>query len=181
MLAVTDGEASNPAGRSGPPTSAARRVAETHAALAALGVDRAGAPARPAGRRRGGLRTAGAEALAGLGLGPGDWLLGPWAHDGHPDHEATGRACARRPPRPEPCCWLPGLGLARRAARRRRLPLDRARAVDLPADVAGRARSARSAASSRRSRPLGPLPEDAPVLPPAVLERFLRPYEVVFA
>ena len=33
------------------------------------------------------------DALARL-LRPGDLAITPWRHDGHPDHDATGRACA---------------------------------------------------------------------------------------
>ena len=62
---------------------------------------------------------------------------------------------------------------------------------DAPGAVAPGARSSRSRprhakaraidAFDTQVRPIGPDPADAAILPPHVLDRFLRPYEVVFA
>jgi hypothetical protein len=59
------------------------------------------------------------------------------------------------------------------------LPWDNALRLDLPAQV----RVAKAAAVAEfvtQVAPLGPLREDAPVLPPYVLARFARSCEVVF-
>ena len=61
-----------------------------------------------------------------------------------------------------------------------RVPWDHAVAVSLPPAV--RASKARAIAEFRTQiRPLGPDPADRPVLPPQVLERFTRPWEVLFS
>ena len=95
IVAVTDGEASHP----GSPTWTAERLlsvrpAETLAALAVLGLDavpvtRLHLPDGGVAAREQNL----AQALAGL-IAADDMVLTTWRHDGHPDHEATARACA---------------------------------------------------------------------------------------
>ncbi|GAA3953659.1 hypothetical protein Aau02nite_74900 [Amorphoplanes auranticolor] len=60
------------------------------------------------------------------------------------------------------------------------MPWDRARRIDLP----GAARQAKEAAIQAfpsQIADLGPDPADAAILPPHVLARFRRPFEVVFA
>lgn len=192
VLSVTDGEASHPGGSVPPEDLARLRAAETDAALAVLGL---GGPARPGRsgpsargpvRQRmqlpdGGRDALGPPVLDALRLDPGTWLLAPWEGDGHPDHEAVGQACA---------------AAARRDGARLlaypvwawhwaepgdpRVPWERAVRVDLPAGV--QARKARAVEEfGTQIRPLGPAPADAPVLPPYVLERFSRPWEVIFA
>jgi LmbE family N-acetylglucosaminyl deacetylase len=94
IVAVTDGEASHPGSAT---WTRARlqevRPDETMAALAALGLDevpvtRLELPDGSVASREPDL----ARALAAL-ITPGDLLLTTWRHDGHPDHEATARAC----------------------------------------------------------------------------------------
>ncbi len=95
IVAVTDGEASHP----GSDTWTRARLQtvrpdETMAALAVLGLDavpvtRLELPDGGVAPREHDL----AQALAAL-IAPGDLLLTTWRHDGHPDHEATARACA---------------------------------------------------------------------------------------
>lgn len=176
VVAVTDGEASNPGGSVPPAELAAVRRTETDAALAHLGVGRV---------TRLGLPDGGAGTLedpvAALELDPGDLLLGPWTGDGHPDHEAVGRGCVRAAARTgarlvEYPVWAWHWGTPGDP----RIPWSRARRVDLPA--AGRSAKARAIGEFRSQvAPLGPLPADAPVLSAAVLARFARPYEVLFA
>lgn len=122
------------------------------------------------------------EALAEL-LAPrvagAAWCLAPWRGDGHPDHEAAGRAAATAAeranvPLAEYPVWawhwaVPGDG---------RLPWDRARRVDLPDEV-GAAKAAAIAEFASQLEPAGAPGADA-VLPAAVVERFHRPFEVVF-
>lgn len=178
VVAVTDGEASNPGGSVPPAELAVRRVAETDAALAALGVpavvDRLGLP-------DGGAAALEAPVLDALALAPGSWLLAPWEHDGHPDHEAVGRACRRAADR-DGARLLAYPVWAWHWARPDdpRLPWSRAARVDLPAEVRRAKRHAVDAFETQ-VRAAGPLPEDAPVLPPSVLSRFDRTWETVFA
>ena len=182
VLAVTDGEASHPGGSVAPAELAALRVAETSAALRLLALQKGPVTvtrlALPDGGGAG-LEPPVLDALAAL---PADaWLLAPWAGDGHPDHEAVGRACVAAADRAGArllaypvWAWhwaVPGDS---------RLPWARARRVDLPA-AAQRAKERAIDAFATQVRPLGPLPEDAPVLPEAVLMRFRRGWETVFA
>ncbi|MGC5629527.1 PIG-L family deacetylase [Georgenia sp. Z1344] len=104
VLAVTDGDASHPPELVAPADLAELRAAESRAALASL----AGLAADPDHEiRRTRLRlpdgrvTEHEDALAeriGAALGrlpPGTWVAAPLRHDGHPDHDATGRAARR--------------------------------------------------------------------------------------
>ena len=178
LVAVTDGEASNPGGSIAPSALAVLRQAETAAALEHLGV-------RPPGRHLhlpdGGGALLEQPVVAALVdvLDPDTWLLGPWSRDGHPDHEAVGRAC-------ETAAARAGARLlafpvwAWHWAGPGDLPWQRALRIDLPeAVVLAKARAVAEFAT--QVAPQGPLPEDAPVLPPYVLARFARPCEVVFA
>ncbi len=177
LLAVTDGEASHPGGSVPPPELARRRRAETCAALDALAV-----PARvrhlhlPDGGRDA-LTEPVAEALA---LRPGDWLLGPWIADGHPDHEAVGRACVRAAERDGArLLGYPVWTWHWAAPGDPRVPWATAVQVTWPPEVSVR-KAAAIAAFGTQIAPLGQAPADAPVLPPNVLDRFARPYEVLF-
>ena len=59
-----------------------------------------------------------------------------------------------------------------------RVPWARARRVELPPDVRAR-KSAAVACFTSQVRPLGPEPEDGPVLPPGFLAHFDRDFETV--
>lgn len=178
LLAVTDGEASHPGGSLPPHVLARLRIAETDAALAALGLPD---PVRRLGLPDGGGAGLEQPVLDALRLPASTWLLAPWAGDGHPDHEAVGRACARAVVRDGArllaypiWAWhwaVPGDP---------RLPWARARRVALPAGVRAAKASAVDAFDTQ-IRPTGPLAGDAPVLPPHVLARFDRGWEMVFA
>ena len=178
VIAVTDGEASHPGGSVPPEELAPRRVEETARALALLGLR---APVRRLGLPDGGQGRLERPTLEALRLAPGEWLLAPWAHDGHPDHEAVGRACAAAARRDGAVLLAyPVWAWHWAAPGDRRLPWDRARSVTLPGAVRERKAAALSAFVSQ-VEPLGPLAADAPVLPPHVLARFARQAEVVFA
>lgn len=92
ILVLTDGEASHP--RS--PTVAPARMASMRSAEA----DRAAAVLAPsarivhAGLADGGLPSCHAEAVAAIQdlIRPGTLVIAPWTADGHPDHDAAGRA-----------------------------------------------------------------------------------------
>jgi len=174
IVAVTDGEASHP--RSLTVTRAElaiRRAGERAQALAALGVT---ADVVRLGYADGQVDDGLAARLVPL-LRRADWCLAPWQHDGHPDHDATGRAAAR-------ACANAGVELARYLvwawhwAEPARLPWGRARRIRLsPEDVAAK----RAAIAAYRSQitPLSPAPGDEAILPPAVRARFERPFELV--
>lgn len=176
VVAVTDGEASHPGGSVPTADLARRRVAETRAALAALGL--------PAVVHRLGLPDGGAMALEqpvsdALQLDPSTWLLGPWQGEGHPDHEAVGRACVQAADRDGArLLAYPVWTWHWACPDDLRVPWRQALQVPLPAGVRAAKRRAVAAFASQL-RPLGPLVTDAPVLPPHVLARFARPFEVV--
>jgi len=176
MVWASDGEASHPASTViDPGGMAARRRAEAIAGLARLGITpdathRLGLP-------DGGLADRTRELAAALGgiVEPDDLLLAPWSGDGHPDHEAVGQVAGRLRAAAvwEYPIWMwhwaePGDA---------RVPWPRARSAAIP-DLAAK----RSAIAEHVTQvePLGELPGDAPILPPAVVERFLRRDEVVF-
>jgi len=95
VIAVTDGEASHPGSATWTRARLqAVRPEETMAALAVLGLD--DVPVTRLHLPDGGVtprEDALAQALASL-IAADDLLLTTWRHDGHPDHEATARACA---------------------------------------------------------------------------------------
>jgi LmbE family N-acetylglucosaminyl deacetylase len=179
VAAVTDGEASHPeSGVYTPATLAEVRRHETGDALTRLGLP--DAPVRRLGHPDGGVDEAALTAqLTGL-LSPGRWCLATWRGDGHPDHEAVGRAAAA-------ACATTGAVLLEypiwtwhwAEPDDDRVPWHRARRIELPAGV--RAAKAHAIAAFRSQiTALGPEPGDAPVLPAHVLARFARPWEVVF-
>ena len=109
---------------------------------------------------------------------PGTWCAATWRGDGHPDHEAVGRAAAVAADRTaavlvEYPVWMwhwahPGDDA---------VPWQRMSPVGV--DDAAIQRK-RLAAQSFRSQFLPPDPQDPPVLPPEVLHRLLAVPEVVF-
>ncbi|PZS20679.1 MAG: hypothetical protein DLM54_05475 [Acidimicrobiales bacterium] len=190
MVAVTDGEASHPRStRITPDALVARRSQERDVAFGRLGVrpvrvSRLGLPDGAVSEREGDLRQALGERLDTAG--PGGRLGGaatlclvPWRHDGHPDHDAVGRAgaaaCADRATAlVEYLVWAwhwatPSSG---------DIPWSSARRVDLSRPDLARKRWATRAFVTQVTA-LGPDPGDTPPLPAAVLTRFRRPFEVV--
>ena len=177
LVAVTDGEGSHPGlDRAAAAALAARRVAETAAALDRLGapgieVVRLGLPDTGLAACEAELGTVLGGALAGF-----DVCLAPWNADVHADHEAAGRAAAAvshgttllhypiwtwhwaRPADP-------------------RVPWDTALRVPLPAPVLARKRRAIDCFRSQLE-PRGP-GLDA-VLPPEIIGHFTRDQEVLF-
>jgi LmbE family N-acetylglucosaminyl deacetylase len=180
IVAVTDGEASHP--RSATVSRAElskRRAAERAVALHRLGlgascVHRLGCSDGGVARERGLV-----ERLATLLRGAAV-CLAPWEHDGHPDHDATGRAV--------------GVACERAGVRRMSYPVwawhwatpgssgipwERVRRVALGAqDLAAKAAAIRAFRS--QIHPLSPERGDGTVLPPSVLTRFRRPFETFF-
>lgn len=175
VVAVTDGEASHARSqRITPSRLRTVRAAERRRALAALGVR---APVARLGLPDAGGPALEAEVAERLGahLGPDAVVLAPWRHDGHPDHEAVGRAVAAvaaatgallgevevwakvRPPAAPP----PGA----------------VRVVLAGDHRAAKVRAARCFTSQVEA--LGPEPEDGPVVHPGELAALLDGTEVV--
>jgi len=180
LVAVTDGEASHPGSTVHRPDElAAIRRAETTEALRRLGLG--AATEHRLGQPDGGIdEDALTCALIGL-LRPGRWCLTTWRGDGHPDHEAVGRAAAR-------ACRATDARLLEYPIwawhwaypEDPRVPWARARRIDLT-PTAMAAKAAAIAAFPSQIAALGPAEADAAILPPHVLARFSRPFEVVFA
>lgn len=174
LASVTDGEAAY----SAVPDLAALRRTELETALDRLGL----MPATTAHRLAfpdAGVWTHAAELESRLApiVAGADWVLAPWPRDGHPDHDATGRT---------------GRHVARALGKRlsffpvwawhrleptspeARMLLGVAERWNVsPAGLAAK-RRAIDAFTSQRDGCLG-----APILPPHVLDRFLRPFEIV--
>ncbi len=179
VLVATDGEASHPDARAWAPGLLARvRADEAAAAVARLApaarVDRLGLP-------DGGLAAAEdrlVEALAER-CGPGTLVIAPWDADGHPDHDALGRAASAAAARSGAVVahypvWLWHWG------RPDDLPWEAVHAVELtPPDLARRA--AAVAEYPSQTGALGPGPGEAAVVTEPVLRRARRVVEVLLA
>lgn len=176
VVAVTDGDASHPGSTVHSPAELAElRRAETEAALVALGRPRT--PVVRLGHPDGGVEEHRLTGQLTELLRPGRWCVATWRGDGHPDHEATGRAAAA-------ACAATGAVLVEYPvwtwhwARpgQQVVPWQRMRRLELePAD-----RSAKAAAIAcfrTQIRPIGPAAADAAVLSPGFLARFARAYE----
>lgn len=176
VVAVTDGESSHPPAIISAETLRGWRVDEQTRALAELGLP-------PAHRLR--LRDGKVDArelashlrplLAGAGV-----CCAPYRHDGHPDHDATGAAAAT-------VCSELGITLVEypiwawhwASPSRGELPLERARRIDI--SVPARRRKARAVSMfGSQIRDIAPIGGGRRILPPSVLARFDRPFEVVF-
>lgn len=174
LASVTDGEAAY----SEASTLAALRRTELETALDRLGLLAATTVHRlafPDAR----VRTHAAELESRLApiVADADWVLAPWPSDGHPDHDATGRAGGRvARSLGKRISFFPVWAWHRLepTAPEARMLLGGAERWDMsPAGLAAK-RHAVDAFATQRDGRLG-----APILPPHVLERFLRPFEIV--
>jgi LmbE family N-acetylglucosaminyl deacetylase len=173
LVALTDGEASHPHEAA---SIGARRVAETMAALTAIG-------ARQAEVIRLALPDSGLTAyedevtvrLRQLTAGF-DVCLAPWDSDAHPDHEVAGRA-ARAARIGEATLWYPVWMWHWARPGDHRVPWHAAVRVPLPRSAAARKHRAISCfASQLQDR----TPRIGPVLPAAIVAHFTRDTEVFF-
>jgi LmbE family N-acetylglucosaminyl deacetylase len=110
--------------------------------------------------------------------GPGSWCAATWRGDGHPDHEAVGRAAAAACARTgvallEYPVWMWHWATPADAV----VPWDRARSVPAPGWAVNRKRQAAQCYRSQLRPGRGETP---PTLPPFVLQRLLAVGEVVF-
>lgn len=183
VVAVTDGDGSHP----GSPTVTradlrARRPVESERALAELGIEHT--PTRlhftdgTIEEHESALTDA---ILPLLDADSETWCLTPWSGDGHPDHEATARSClvaaaAVGIPVVEYPIWMWHWANPSHPA----LPWERCRRIDLPKHTIDAKRASIEQFDSQ-IRPLSAHPADRAVLPAHVLERYRRPFEVVFA
>ena len=180
IVAVTDGEASHPGSPAWPPERLRlARARETGAALECLGIDatrvqRLGIPDGGVSAQEEAL----AQRLAAI-IQPGDVVVTTWCFDGHPDHEATARACLAA----ASACGArtleaPVWGWHWSAPNDGAMPLAYARRLSLPEAVLARKRAAMACFQSQV------LPDAsrgaAPVVPPQALDRVLTPFELFF-
>jgi LmbE family N-acetylglucosaminyl deacetylase len=179
LVAVTDGEGSHPDSPDWPQARLrATRPRETLDALACLGVD---APVLRLQVPDGGVTAAQADVATGLAaiLQAGDVVVTTWRHDGHPDHEATARACAAAA-RAVGATLLetPVWGWHWSAPDDAAMPFAHARKLALAPAVVARKRAALACFRSQV------LPDPSrgapPVLPAHARERLLTAYEVYF-
>lgn len=180
VVAVTDGEASHPRSTRWPVDAlAAARREETARALAQLAP---GTPLQRLGVPDGGVAKHERDLairLASL-FGPRDVVLTTWRLDGHPDHEATGRACAS-------ACRLRGARLYEvpvwawhwAPAGDPRLPWTRAVSLPLGAQALESKRLALLQYTSQTEP--DPCTGASPVLPGTAIARLLHPYEILFS
>jgi LmbE family N-acetylglucosaminyl deacetylase len=180
VVCVTDGEASHAGSvRVTPARLASRRRREAAVADRRLGVTtRRRWLAVPDGAVRDHEARLADELAVLLDDPPTALCVAPWMGDGHPDHEATGRAACEAAARTATpllaypvWAWhwaVPGSG---------DLPLGGARRLTLDADQVRR-KAAAIGAHRSQVRPLGPDPADGPILTSGVLTHFRRPFEV---
>lgn len=177
IVSVTHGTASHPASRTWTPARLAMtRPLELRRALRTLGARaRVSSLDLPDGQV-----TSHEDRLAAWLLartGPRDLVIAPWRLDGHPDHEASGRAAARAAQEcgarfAEYPIWAWHWARPDDA----RLPWGRARRVTLDAATLHRKRAAIRAFASQ----LVDDGEHEAVLPAHVVSRFERPFELLF-
>jgi LmbE family N-acetylglucosaminyl deacetylase/precorrin-6B methylase 2 len=171
VIVATDGEGSHPGSPTLDPAALAeRRRAEQAQALAGIGatIVRLGLPDGHVRAHRHELVRSIAPVLAALPEGA--LVIAPWAHDGHPDHEAVGdavAALAREQGRD--CAWAPIWAWVWGQPG----DLDPGQLRRVPLDAEARAAKARAVAAHRSQvAPLSEHPADRAVLTPGMLERF---------
>jgi LmbE family N-acetylglucosaminyl deacetylase len=165
VIAVTDGEASAPER-----VEELRRVRPKESARAAATLGTTPSLSYALGLPDGRVRADDVEALVVSLLEPGDLVLAPWAHDGHPDHDEVGwaaqRACAEVGAR-----LLAYLVWAWHWAQPGELPWEKACRVELDDAVAWRKRKAVQCFASQ-------LTGFEPILSSHTVRRLTRDFEV---
>lgn len=180
LVSVTDGEASH---RDSPRWSAhalrQARLHESEAALQALGVENASLNWLRVGLPDSGVPHHETELWHVLAqrLRPGDRVISTWREDGHCDHEAVGRACAKAARQHDAVLFeAPVWAWHWASPEDARVPWQRARKLLLDAPALARKRQAITAHRSQ-ILPDGATPA---VLSAHALERLLQPFELVF-
>ena len=179
IVAVTDGTASHPDSPAWPVERlAAVRPQETREALQRLHMRQV--QLARLGLPDGGGKRFEAQLAASLTdhLGPGDVVFGTWRHDGHPDHEAVGRAVSMVAGSLDvPFVEVPVWTWHWATPEDPRVPWSRARRIVL--DAATHARKLHAVEAFRSQMEPDVATGRAPILPDHVLARLTRPYEVV--
>jgi LmbE family N-acetylglucosaminyl deacetylase len=177
VVGVTDGEGSHPGSIDWTPALLARRRRGERAdGLARLGVlplaHALGLPDGDVAHHEDALATRLHELLQ-----PRDVVLATWRLDGHPDHEATGRAAAAAVADRGCRLWEVPVWMWHWAAPSDpRVPWQRMRRLAL--DVEARDRKSRAIAAHGSQLVGTPAERRPPVLPDWALARLLRPFEV---
>ncbi len=165
LIAVTDGEASAPER-----AEELRRVRPRESARAAATLGMTPSLSYAFGLPDGRVRARDVETLLVSILEPGDLVLAPWAHDGHPDHDEVGRAaqsaCAEADAR-----LMAYLVWAWHWAQPCELPWEKACRVELDDVVAWRKRRALQCFTSQLTGP-------EPILSSHTVRRLTRDFEV---
>lgn len=177
VVAVTDGEASHP----GSPDWPAERLAQERARETVLALDCLGVKAELTRLRiaDGGVTAAEqelAQRLAAI-VQPGDLVVTTWRYDGHPDHEATARACAAAcRQRDARLLQVPVWGWHWSAPGDGAIPLSHAIKLALPPQAVERKRAALGCFLSQVEGDAST--GAAPILPGFAIERVLHPFEL---
>ncbi len=186
VVKVTDGPSSARASRlastAGSLASSSRALASAQGAMSALGLDQV--PTTRIGLTEGSVSVNAIKLIEALcrQLRANDVVLTTWRFDGHPDHEATGRACAA-------CALNVGARLVEMPIWSwhwaepgdPRMPWPRACRLPLPAALEQRKRQAASSLTKlRHARESSPEPGENINHAESPMERVLRPYEVFF-
>lgn len=183
IVAVTDGDASHPDSPTVTPAQlAALRVSESRRACVVLGLPepvRVGLPDGGVHAHEARLAEAIAEAVGGA-PGPNCVVLSTWRGDGHPDHEASGRAAAE-------ACAATGARLLEYPVWTwhwaepgdPRVPWDRRRRVVLTESEFA-AKQAAVGEFVTQIAPLSDQPGDEAILPDWILGRLVTREETVF-
>jgi LmbE family N-acetylglucosaminyl deacetylase len=183
VIGVTDGEASHPgSARWTPRLLARRRREERERGLALLGVAAPQGELLALGLQDGGVPAAEArlESLLREHIAPGDVVFTTWRHDGHPDHEATGRATVAAAAAQGARCWeMPVWAWHWARPDDPRVPWAGMRRLALDADARGR--KGRAIAAHGTQLATSPGDDRPPVLPDWALARLLRPFEFFMA
>jgi len=180
VIGVTDGEGSHPDSLVWTPSMLARRRREERAA----GLVRLGVASHPheLGLPDGAI-TNNEHQLAGrlaALIRPGDVVLATWRLDGHPDHEATGRAAASAAARHGCDLWeLPVWMWHWAEPGDVRVPWQRMSRVAM--DTQARERKSHAIAAHGSQLVDAPSERRPPVLPDWALTRLLRPFEIFIA
>jgi LmbE family N-acetylglucosaminyl deacetylase len=168
LVAVTDGENSHDGRRA---ELRQRRPLESAAAAACLGLSPA-ATFR-LGHPDGAVAEPRLRAQLDRIVQSGDLVLAPWDHDGHPDHNAVGRAARAVASRHQaPLLFYLVWAWHWASPDNRGLPWEQAVQVPLARRVAERKRRAVRCFTTQLAGP-------DPILPTTMLDRLTRPFEVL--